>query len=81
MVDYAPSRIPMASIKCRCSSGGSGSSSSVDAAKPAGGDLFSVTSSSKSDVDYLGESTKGDLNLKLDFLQAFGISSTSFCSY
>ena len=37
-----------------------------------GGDVFSVTSSSKSDVDYLGESTKGDLNLKQEHLQAFG---------
>ncbi|XP_030975129.1 5'-nucleotidase domain-containing protein 4 [Quercus lobata] len=40
-----------------------------------GGDVFSVTSSSKSDVDYLGESTKGDLNLKQEHLQAFGIDS------
>ncbi|KAL6959101.1 hypothetical protein U1Q18_015945 [Sarracenia purpurea var. burkii] len=30
----------------------------------AGGDVFSVTSTSKHDVDYLGQSTKGDLNLK-----------------
>lgn len=37
-----------------------------------GGDVFSVTSSGKSDVDYLGESTKGDLNLKQEHLQAFG---------
>lgn len=29
----------------------------------AGGDVFSVTSSSKHDVDYLGQSTKGDLRL------------------
>ncbi|GAA0169786.1 nucleotide phosphatase [Lithospermum erythrorhizon] len=28
-----------------------------------GDDVFSVTSSTKSDVDYLGQSTKGDLNL------------------
>ncbi|KAI8003264.1 Cytosolic purine 5'-nucleotidase [Camellia lanceoleosa] len=32
----------------------------------AGGDVFSVTSSSKSDVDYLGQSTKGDLNLNFE---------------
>ncbi|XP_077232694.1 uncharacterized protein LOC143870068 isoform X2 [Tasmannia lanceolata] len=38
-----------------------------------GGDMFSVTSSSKSNVDYLGESTKGDLNVKLEHLEAFGI--------
>ncbi|XP_078149149.1 HAD-superfamily hydrolase, subfamily IG, 5'-nucleotidase [Carex rostrata] len=36
-----------------------------------GGDVFSVTSSAKSDVDYLGESTKGDLNVKREHLQAF----------
>ncbi|XP_058076674.1 uncharacterized protein LOC131225207 [Magnolia sinica] len=42
-------------------------------AKMAGGELFSVTSSSKSDVDYLGESTKGDLNVKQEHLDAFGL--------
>ncbi|KAF3332907.1 5'-nucleotidase domain-containing protein 4 isoform X1 [Carex littledalei] len=36
-----------------------------------GGDVFSVTSSAKSDVDYLGESTKGDLNVKREHFQAF----------
>ncbi|XP_061343245.1 uncharacterized protein LOC133289349 [Gastrolobium bilobum] len=36
-------------------------------------DVFSVTPSNKSDVDYLGESTKGDLNVKLEHLEAFGI--------
>ncbi|KAJ7955338.1 5-nucleotidase [Quillaja saponaria] len=45
---------------------------SVDA-KPVGEDVFSVTSSSRCDVDYLGESTKGDLNVKFDHLEAFGI--------
>jgi hypothetical protein len=51
---------------CRCNS--------VDAnSVSVEGDVFSVTSSSKSDFDYLGESTKGDLNLKLEHLQAFGI--------
>lgn len=35
-------------------------------------EVFSVTSSSKSEVDYLGESTKGDLNLNLEHLEAFG---------
>lgn len=48
---------------CRCS---------MDA-KSVGGDVFSVTSSSKSDVDYLGQSTKGDLNLKVEHLESFGI--------
>ncbi|KAB1206184.1 Cytosolic purine 5'-nucleotidase [Morella rubra] len=48
---------------CRCS---------IDA-KSVGGDVFSVTTSSNSDVDYLGESTKGDFNLKFEHLQAFGI--------
>ncbi|KAG9459965.1 hypothetical protein H6P81_004473 [Aristolochia fimbriata] len=42
-------------------------------AKSVGEDPFSVTSSSKSDVDYLGESTKGDLNVKREHLEAFGI--------
>lgn len=42
-------------------------------AKPIGEEVFSVTSSSKYDVDYLGESTKGDLNVKLDQLESFGI--------
>ncbi|KAF5738804.1 putative cytosolic purine 5-nucleotidase [Tripterygium wilfordii] len=32
--------------------------------------VFSVTSSSKFEVDYLGQSTKGDLNLNWDHLQA-----------
>ncbi|TKY54329.1 Cytosolic purine 5'-nucleotidase [Spatholobus suberectus] len=48
---------------CRCT---------VDS-KSVGGDVFSVTPSNKSDVDYLGESTKGDLNVKLEHLEAFGI--------
>lgn len=37
-----------------------------------GGDVFSVTSSSKSDIDYLGESTKGDLNVKKEHLGSLG---------
>ncbi|XP_010547040.1 PREDICTED: 5'-nucleotidase domain-containing protein 4 [Tarenaya hassleriana] len=37
-----------------------------------GDEVFSVTTSSKY-VDYLGQSTKGDLNLSLDSLQSFGI--------
>ncbi|WZZ74495.1 5'-nucleotidase domain-containing protein 4-like isoform X2 [Brassica napus] len=37
-----------------------------------GDDVFSVTTSSKYEVDYLGQSTKGDLNLKLDPLHSFG---------
>lgn len=44
-------------------------------AKPIGEEVFSVTSSSKYDVDYLGESTKGDLNVKLDQLESFGVDS------
>ncbi|XP_042439485.1 cytosolic purine 5'-nucleotidase-like [Zingiber officinale] len=35
------------------------------------GEVFSVTST-KSDVDYLGESTKGDLNVNREHLEAFG---------
>lgn len=57
-------RSPMATtMMCRCS---------IDA-KSVGGDVFSVTSSSKSDVDYLGESTKGDLNIKVEHMETFGI--------
>ncbi|XXG84710.1 hypothetical protein AAC387_Pa10g2170 [Persea americana] len=41
--------------------------------KAAGGGVFSETSSSKSDVDYLGESTKGNLNVKQEHLDAFGL--------
>lgn len=40
--------------------------------KSVAGDVFSVTSSSKYDVDYLGESTKGDMNLNLDHLESLG---------
>ncbi|WOL11784.1 5'-nucleotidase domain-containing protein 4 isoform X1 [Canna indica] len=39
---------------------------------PVEGEVFSVTSSSKSDIDYLGESTKGDLNVKQEHLDALG---------
>ncbi|KAH9766606.1 HAD-superfamily hydrolase subfamily IG 5'-nucleotidase [Citrus sinensis] len=70
------SRVPFSSFSfncLRCSS----SSSSVDAHaaanKNVGDDVFSVTSSSEYDVDYLGESTKGDFNLNFDRLQPFGI--------
>ncbi|KAH7513546.1 hypothetical protein FEM48_Zijuj12G0211700 [Ziziphus jujuba var. spinosa] len=42
-----------------------------DKAVGVGNDAFSVTSSSKYDVDYLGESTKGDLNLNLEHLESF----------
>ncbi|KAL6008848.1 hypothetical protein ACLOJK_022074 [Asimina triloba] len=38
-----------------------------------GGELFSVTSTSKSDVDYLGESTKGDLNVKKEHLEMWDL--------
>ncbi|CAM8985499.1 unnamed protein product [Rhodiola kirilowii] len=34
--------------------------------EPAGRGLFTETSSGECDVDYLGESTKGDLNLRCD---------------
>ncbi|KAG0496490.1 hypothetical protein HPP92_001181 [Vanilla planifolia] len=36
-------------------------------------DVFSETLSSKSEVDYLGESTKGDLNLNKEHLEEFGL--------
>ncbi|KAK9003154.1 hypothetical protein V6N11_060721 [Hibiscus sabdariffa] len=38
-----------------------------------GEDVFSLTSSSKCDVDYLGQSTKGDLNVNLKHLEFFGL--------
>ncbi|XP_061354796.1 uncharacterized protein LOC133299353 [Gastrolobium bilobum] len=41
--------------------------------KPVTSGVFSVTPSNKYEVDYLGESTKGDLNVKLEHLHAFGI--------
>ncbi|KAL9671670.1 hypothetical protein QQ045_009240 [Rhodiola kirilowii] len=44
------------SVVVRCSS----------RAEPAGRGLFTETSSGECDVDYLGESTKGDLNLRCD---------------
>ncbi|KAI4344700.1 hypothetical protein L6164_011897 [Bauhinia variegata] len=52
------------SMVCRCS---------VDS-NSVGGDVYSVTQSSKSGVDYLGQSTKGDLKFKLEHLEAFGIN-------
>ena len=45
-----------------------------------GDDVFSVTTSSKYEVDYLGQSTKGDLNLKLDPLHSFGTTLPFACS-
>ncbi|BBG92984.1 HAD-superfamily hydrolase, subfamily IG, 5'-nucleotidase [Prunus dulcis] len=54
-------------MKCQCSS--SSSSSGVDEKS-----VFSLTSSSKYE-DYLGEKTKGDLNVKVEHLEAFGIDS------
>ncbi|KAL6193526.1 hypothetical protein ACLB2K_034610 [Fragaria x ananassa] len=53
------------SMKWQCSSS---SNVSVDDKS-----LFSVTPATKYDVDYLGEKTKGDLNVKLESLEAFGI--------
>ncbi|BBN67756.1 HAD-superfamily hydrolase, subfamily IG, 5'-nucleotidase, partial [Prunus dulcis] len=55
-------------MKCQCSSSSS-SSSGVDEKS-----VFSLTSSSKYE-DYLGEKTKGDLNVKVEHLEAFGIDS------
>ncbi|KAF7837632.1 5'-nucleotidase domain-containing protein 4-like [Senna tora] len=56
------------STMCRCSVG----------SKSAGGDVFSVTPSNKYDVDYLGQSTKGDLNVKFEHLEAFVASGFVF---
>ncbi|KAJ9699962.1 hypothetical protein PVL29_005685 [Vitis rotundifolia] len=43
----------------------------------AGDDVFSVTSATQFDVDYLGQSTKGDLNVKSDHLDSFGLGGRS----
>jgi len=40
-----------------------------------GEQVFSVTPSNNYEVDYLGQSTKGDLNLNFDHLDAVGNSS------
>ncbi|TKY72957.1 Cytosolic purine 5'-nucleotidase [Spatholobus suberectus] len=53
-----------ASTLCLCS---------VDPGQVNDDGVFSVTPSSKCDVDYLGESTKGNLNVKVERLEAFGI--------
>ncbi|XP_030472890.1 uncharacterized protein LOC115690619 [Syzygium oleosum] len=61
-------------LKCRC--GGSVSEKPAAAGGGGGGgggEVFYATSSSKCDVDYLGESTKGDLNVKREHLEAFGV--------
>ncbi|KAH0993225.1 hypothetical protein GBA52_004708 [Prunus armeniaca] len=55
-------------MKCQCSSSSS-SSSGVDEKS-----VFSLTSSSKYE-DYMGEKTKGDLNVRVEHLEAFGIDS------
>ncbi|XP_010241456.1 PREDICTED: 5'-nucleotidase domain-containing protein 4 [Nelumbo nucifera] len=60
---FAASGSAKSTMVCSCT---------VDA-KPVSGEVFSVTSSSKSDVDYLGESTKGNLNVTKEHLEAFGI--------
>ncbi|GAB2265537.1 hypothetical protein Dimus_000585 [Dionaea muscipula] len=39
-------------------------------ATPLGAEAFRLTSSSKSEVDYLGQSTRGDLNVNLEYLQS-----------
>ncbi|KAF8017678.1 hypothetical protein BT93_H2772 [Corymbia citriodora subsp. variegata] len=58
-------------LRCRCS--GSVSEKSAGGGGGGGGEVFYATSASKCDVDYLGESTKGDLNVKMEHLEAFGI--------
>eukprot|EP00249_Psilotum_nudum_P020418 c27694_g1_i1 orf=1-1302(-) len=35
-------------------------------------DMFMLKTSSYSEIDYLGESTKGDLNVRRDFIEGFG---------
>ncbi|KAK7328570.1 hypothetical protein VNO77_22682 [Canavalia gladiata] len=53
-----------ASTLCLCS---------IDPNQVNDGGVFSVTPSNNCDVDYLGESTKGNLNVKVEHLDAFGI--------
>ncbi|KAE8734212.1 HAD-superfamily hydrolase isoform 3 [Hibiscus syriacus] len=69
---FSPRRIVMRAprmvFKC-CSSNSSSTS--------LGEDIFSLTSSSTCDVDYLGQSTKGDLNLNLQHLETFGLDGQS----
>ncbi|KAK9179073.1 hypothetical protein WN943_028270 [Citrus x changshan-huyou] len=69
------SRVPFSSFSFNCLRCSSSSSVDAHAAanKNVGDDVFSVTSSSEYDIDYLGESTKGDFNLNFDRLQPFGI--------
>ena len=70
-------RTPTNTIICATSS--SSSTAVDDKSLPVGDDVFSVTSSSKYEVDYLGESTKGDLNVKLEHLEALGYFPMLFC--
>lgn len=51
---------------CRCATD-AGDNAAVTA-----GPAFSVTPRNESDVDYLGESTKGDFNVNFDHLEALG---------
>ncbi|XP_030539967.2 5'-nucleotidase domain-containing protein 4 [Rhodamnia argentea] len=60
-------------LKCRCSRGVSEKPAGGGGGGGGGGEVFYATSSSKCDIDYLGESTKGDLNVKMEHLEAFGI--------
>ncbi|KAL8161812.1 hypothetical protein V2J09_013301 [Rumex salicifolius] len=56
---------PSSSV-CSCSQNGT-------PASPAGDQAFSVTPANRSDVDYLGQSTKGDLNVNFDYIdEVFG---------
>lgn len=57
---FAPSPIPVGP-------------STPTAAAAAAKDQFSVTSPGKSEIDYLGESTKGDLNVNPDHMPPYGL--------
>lgn len=54
------------STVCLCSQNKNPTSSATTAA---GVEAFSVTPANRSDVDYLGQSTKGDLNVNFDYLE------------
>lgn len=76
-LNTSTSRVPFSSFSFNCLRCSRSSSVDAHAAanKNVGDDVFLVTSSSEYDVDYLGETTKGDFNLNFDRLQPFGIFS------
>ncbi|EEF43198.1 5'-nucleotidase domain-containing protein 4 [Ricinus communis] len=66
-VSVRPISIRASMMLCRCSLPSSA----------LGDEVFSVTSSTKFEFDYLGQSTKGDLNVNFDLLDSTGIDQQS----